>query len=203
MTAQPQHQHHYYTVEEYLALEREAAFKSEYFQGEIYAMAGGRPMHGAIAMNLAREFVHQLKGKPCWVFSSDVMIRTNPNGLFSYPDLSIACEELTFHDSKEDIITNPILIVEVVSDSTEAYDRGKKFRLYQQIETFTDYLLVAQDEPHIDHYEKQADGRWLLTSAIGLGANLPIPSLGCTLSLAEVYDKIVFPVSVLTPKEAK
>src|SRR5262249_16087084 len=135
------------------------------------------------------------------VFSSDVRVRTTPTGLFAYPDLSVVCGELVFHDEKRDVLTNPVLLVEVLSDSTEAYDRGRKFFQYREIETLTDYLLVSQKEPYIDHYTKQADGRWLLTSVLGLEASLPIPSLGCTLLLSEVDDKSTFPEEMPIPKE--
>jgi Uma2 family endonuclease len=194
-------QKRFYTPEEYLSLERNSEFKSEYLQGEIYAMAGGSPEHGAITVNLSREISLQLKGRPCQVFSSDVRVRTTPSGLFAYPDLSVVCGELVFHDEKRDVLTNPVLLVEALSDSTEAYDRGRKFFQYRQIETLTDYLLVSQKEPYIDHYTKQADGRWLLTPVMGLEAILPIPSLGCTLLLSEVYDKITFPAETQFPNE--
>src|ERR1043166_4502630 len=160
----------FYTPDEYLNLERESEVKCEYLQGEIYAMSRGSPEHGAIAVNLSREISHQLKDKPCRVFSSDVKVRTSLAGLFAYPDLSVVCGDLLFHDEKRDVLTNPVLLVEVLSDSTEAYDRGRKFYQYRQIETLTDYLLVSQKEPYIDHYARQADGRWLLTTPDGLDA---------------------------------
>ncbi|HLK59669.1 MAG TPA: Uma2 family endonuclease [Chthonomonadaceae bacterium] len=183
-----------YTPEEYLALERSADTKSEYFEGEIRAMAGGTPQHGAITVNISSELRMQLKGKPCQVFSSDVKVRTRPDGLFTYPDVSVVCGALQFHDEREDVLTNPCVIVEVLSDSTEAEDRGRKFFQYRQIETLTDYLLVSQKEPLIDYYEKQEDGRWLLASVVGLESSLTLDSVGCVLALSEVYDKIQFPV---------
>src|SRR5579872_3485343 len=150
----------YFTPEEYLTLERAADFKSEYLHGQIYAMAGGTPQHGAIALHAGSELRAQLKGASCQVFPSDVKVRTTPSGLFAYPDVSVVCGKLQYHDERRDVLTNPILIVEVLSNSTEAYDRGRKFWQYRQVETLTDYLLIAQREPSIDHYAKQSDGRW-------------------------------------------
>jgi Uma2 family endonuclease len=184
---------HYYTPEEYLALERAADYRSEYLNGEIYAMAGGTPQHGAIAVNIGSELRAQLKAKPCQVFPSDVKIRTTPGGLFAYPDISVVCGPLNYHDAHRDVLTNPVLLVEVLSESTEAFDRGRKFYQYRQIETLTDSLLVSQEEPSIDHYAKQPDGRWLLTTVVGLDARLYLASLDCTLLLREVYAKIEFP----------
>ena len=181
------------TPEEYLVRERAAEFKSEYLFGQVYAKSGGSPEHAAIAINVGGELRAQLRGKPCQVFSSELKVRIRSNGLFAYPDLSVACGELEFHDGQRDVLTNPTLIVEVLSPSTENYDRGSKFFYYRQIEALQEYLLVSQHEPYIDHYKKEAEGRWTLTSAAGLASSLALPSIGVTLDLAEIYEKIAFP----------
>lgn len=192
MVAAAQPQKRLYTPEEYLALEREAEFKSEYFHGEIYAMAGSSPEHSTITINISREVSLQLKGKPCQAFSNDMKVRTTPTGLFAYPDLSVVCGEPRFHDSKRDVLVNPTVLFEVLSSSTEAYDRGKKFAQYQEIESLTDYVLIAQDEPRIEHFRRQPDDQWLLTVATGLASKIRLASIECTLSLSEVYDRVKF-----------
>jgi Uma2 family endonuclease len=184
-----------FTPEEYLILERGADFKSEYYYGEIYAMAGGSPQHGAIAINLGSEVRASLKGKPCQAFSSDLKVRTRPDGLFAYPDVSVVCGELQFHDAAKDVVTNPTVIFEVLSESTEAYDRGRKFQDYQLIETLTDYVMISQNEPCIEHYVRKPNDKWLLTTTKGLQGQVFIASIECTLLLSEVYDKIDFPLA--------
>ncbi|HZP84547.1 MAG TPA: Uma2 family endonuclease [Chthonomonadaceae bacterium] len=193
MVSQAQQRKRYYTPEEYLALERDAEFKSEYLDGQIYAMSGGSPEHNSIAVNVASELRTQLKDKPCRVFSSDMKVRTSLLGLYSYPDVTVVCGAMRFHDEHRDVLTNPTLIVEVLSPSTEAFDRGKKFANYQRIASLTDYVLIAQDEARIDHYVRQPDDQWLLSSAVGLDAKLVLVSIGCTLLLSEVYDKVELP----------
>jgi Uma2 family endonuclease len=180
----------YVTPEEYLEAERKAEFKSEYFCGEIVAMSGSSPRHGTITVNVTGEFRSQLKGTPCQAFSNDVKIRTLPNGLFAYPDLSVVCGELEYHDDRRDVITNPRVIVEVLSPSTESVDRGRKWMQYQQIASLTAYLLISQEQPYIEHYARQADQQWLLTIATGMDASLTLASIGCTLSPSEVYDRV-------------
>lgn len=161
-----------YTPEEYLALKREAEFKSEYLHGEIYAMAGSSPEHSTITANITGEIRAQLKGKPCQAFSNDMKVRTAPTGLFAYPDLSVVCGEPHFHDARRDVLLNPTVLFEVHSSSMEAYDRGKKFAQYQEIESLTDYVLIAQDEPRIEHYHRQQGNQWLFTVAQGLESKL-------------------------------
>src|SRR5436853_7901529 len=157
-----------YTVEEYLALEREAEERHEYLDGFIYAMAGESPNHGAICVNLVAQLHNQLRGTPCQVFSKDMKVRSGPipktryttKGLFSYPDLLIVCGELQFHDKHQDVLLNPTVIIEVLSPTTEAFDRGKKFRRYRMhIPTLTDYIVVSQDRPLIEHFARQDNGQ--------------------------------------------
>jgi Uma2 family endonuclease len=181
------------TPEEYLELERNAEFKSEYLDGQIYAMAGSSPEHSAITFNLSVEVGTQLRGKPCQGFSSDMEIRTSYDGLYAYPDLSIICGEPTFQDEKRDVLLNPKVIFEVLSPSTERFDRGAKFLRYQIIESFTDYVLIAQDEARVEHFIRQADGSWRYLIVRGLASRLHIASLDCVVSLTGLYDKISFP----------
>lgn len=183
---------HWIAPEDYLELERNAEFKSEYLEGQIFAMSGGSPEHSAITVNITRELSLQLKGRPCQAFSNDLKVRTSYTGLYAYPDLTVVCSEPIYHDEKRDIITNPVVIIEVLPPSTEAFDRGRKFAHYQNILSLLDYILIAQDQPWIDHYARQPNNRWLLTPVVGLESSLWIPSIECDLRLAEVYDRIVF-----------
>lgn len=183
---------HWIAPEDYLELERNAEFKSEYLEGQIFAMSGGSPEHSAITVNITRELSLQLKGRPCQAFSNDLKVRTSYTGLYAYPNLTVVCSEPIYHDEKRDIITNPVVIIEVLSPSTEAFDRGRKFAHYQNILSLLDYILIAQDQPWIDHYARQPNNRWLLTPVVGLESSLWIPSIECDLRLAEVYDRIVF-----------
>lgn len=180
----------YVSPEEYLEAERKAEFKSEYFCGEIVAMSGGTPRHGTIGVNVTAEIHAQLKGTPCQAFSNDVKIRTLPNGVYAYPDLSIVCGEPIYHDDKADVIINPKVLIEILSPSTESIDRGRKWIQYQQIASLTDYILIAQDQPYIEHFSRQTNHQWLDTIAIGLDTQLEIASVGCTLRLSEVYDRV-------------
>ncbi len=182
---------HRLTESEYLKIERAAEFKSEFLDGEIYAMVGGTPQHSLIATNLAREFGNRLKSSPCVPYNADLRIKVEATGLLTYPDLSV-CGVLKFAEGTDDTVVNPIVLVEVLSDSTEAYDRGKKFEHYRQILTLQDYLLVSQKEPRIEQFIRQADGRWLLNEALGLDATLWLASLGISLPLAEVFAKVNF-----------
>jgi Uma2 family endonuclease len=179
-----------YTPDDYLALERTAEYKSEYLNGQIYAMSGGSPEHSRIGANVIAAMTLHLQDKPCGVFTSDMRIRTSPMGLYAYPDLSVVCGEPEFHDEKRDILTNPVLLVEVLSPSTEAFDRGRKFAMYQELESLTDYILVAQDEARVEHYARKSRDHWLLTIARGLESEIYIASLECALHLSQVYAKI-------------
>jgi Uma2 family endonuclease len=187
------------TEGEYLALERSADFKSEFFEGEMFALGGGTPQHSLIATNLARELGNLLKGGPCVVYNADLRVKVEATGLFTYPDLSVVCGSLRFAEGTDDTVVNPLVLLEVLSDSTEAYDRGRKFEHYRQIATLREYLLVSQKEPRVEQFLRQADGRWLLTEAAGLANHLEIPSLGISLSLAEVFAKVNFVPAPIRP----
>ena len=189
-------QPHYYTPEQYLALEAEADFKSEYYEGQIYNMAGASDPHNVIAGNTIAALNICLRGKPCKPRPSDAKVCSSDEGLFSYPDVTVVCGPPQFYDGTKNVIINPKLLVGVLSPSTEAADRGKKFAKYKQLESFTDYLLVAQDEPQIDYYIKQANGDWLQKSFRGMDAEIYIASLDCTLRLADIYDAVLFPLKL-------
>ena len=179
-----------FTDEEYLAIERKARDKSELIAGQIYAMAGASPAHAAITANVIAVFVSHLKGKPCTVYTNDLKVKISRGGHYYYPDLTIVCGQPIFHDEHQDILVNPTVIVEVLSPSTEADDRGRKWLHYQQIEGLTDYLMVSQGEPLLEHYTRQADGNWQYESCTDPTGALTIRA--CRLLLADVYEKVNF-----------
>jgi Uma2 family endonuclease len=189
------------TVDEYLAMERASEVRHEYLDGEIYAMAGESGEHGDITVNIIITLGSQLKGKPCRARTKDTKVRSGPlkksrqntSGLFSYPDIVVVCGEPEYHDAHTDVILNPTAIMEVLSPKTEAFDRGDKFTRYQTWNTtLKDYLLVSQDQPLIEHFSRQDDGSWSRKQITGLKAQVAIPSIQCTLRLADVYDRIAF-----------
>jgi len=179
-----------YTPEEYLEIERKAERKSEYLNGEIFAMGGASPRHVLIVTNLVRELSAQLKGQPCSVFSTDLRVRVSPEGLYTYPDVVVLCGPPQYHDSRKDTLTNPTFIVEVLWKSTKDYDRGEKFEQYRRIESFREYLLVAQDRPHMEHLVRQPDNTWLFSETSSLDDAVLLPAVGCQLKVREVYDKV-------------
>jgi Uma2 family endonuclease len=177
---------------EYLEIERRAEIKSEFLDGEMFAMSGGTRGHSLIASNLIREFSLQLKGRPCIAYTSDLRVKIQAVGLYTYPDLSVVCGDQKFEDERDDILLNPTVIAEVLSDSREAYDRGKKFEMYRQIPSLREYLLVSQRKPQIEQYIRQNNGEWLLRDVQQMTARMELPSLGISISLAEVFDKVEF-----------
>jgi len=176
--------------EEYLAAERASEAKHEYLAGEVFAMVGASWEHNLIVTNLVRELSGQLKDRPCRVYASDMRVGVEVADLYAYPDIVIGCGDDHFADTHFDTLLNPTVVIEVLSPSTEAYDRGEKFAHYRRLESLTDYLLVSQNRRRIEHFHREADGRWLLFEAAGAEAALEIPSIGCQLVLAEVYDKV-------------
>ncbi len=182
------------SVQEYLDLERASEFRSEFFDGEMFSMAGGTYAHSAISANLMVELGSLLKkaGK-CRVLDKDMRVQVKATGLFTYPDLSVVCGQPQFSDQDENSLVNPSLVAEVLSDSTEAYDRGRKFEHYRQIPSLHEYLLVSQHEARLELFIRQADGSWIWRAAKGLDATLALPALGGTLRLADVYAGIEFP----------
>ena len=179
-----------YTAEEYLALERQAQYKSEYCAGEIFAMAGASRWHNLIVANVIGELRSQLKRRPCTTYPSDMRVKISPTGLYTYPDVTVVCGEAQFEDTRQDTLLSPTLIVEVLSESAEAYDRGGKFAHYRKLPTLLDYVLITQTKPHIEHYIRQPDHRWLLEEAEDLHSTIHFPAIDCHLSLAEAYDKV-------------
>jgi Uma2 family endonuclease len=166
-------------------------------------MAGESPEHGAICTNLSGILYSQLRGSPCQAFSKDTKVRSGPaprpgrtpKGLYSYPDLLVVCGELKFHDEHRDVLLNPSVIIEVLSSTTEAFDRGEKWTRYQTwLPELSDYLLVSQSKPQIEHFHRQASGEWLYSLVNSLEGTLSLKSINCTLQLTEVYDRVVFPI---------
>jgi Uma2 family endonuclease len=180
------------TPEEYLAAERLSETKSEYLDGGVYPMTGARLNHILIVSNITAELSVQLRARPCCVLPSEMKVRLQESRKFFYPDVTVVCDAPQFHDERRDIILNPIIVVEVLSKSTEAFDRGAKFEAYQTLEPLKEYLLVAQDSPRIEQYVRDGDGSWKYRSASGLEDTLTLPSIGCTLNLGAVYDKVDF-----------
>ena len=180
------------TAADYLALERQAETKSEYLNGRIYAMSGASEEHNTIVFNLARRIGNQLDKKPCRGYVNDMRVKVSPTGLYTYPDVVVVCGEPRFEDPHVDTLLNPTVIIEVLSDSTAAYDRGEKFAHYRALPSLSDYLLIAQDQPRIEHYQRQSDGRWLYSATDGLDAQVEISTIGCVLRLAEVYERVDF-----------
>ena len=180
------------TPEEYLEFERKSEIKHEYFDGEIFAMAGAKRRHNVINSNLGGLIWQHLRGKNCESYSNDMRVFVPETGLYTYPDLAVACGEPQFQDEVFDTLLNPILIIEVLSDSTEGYDRGKKFQHYRSIASLQEYILVSSDETRIEKYTRRGDGFWYLSEAVGREAEIEFSSVECRIALAEVYDKIDF-----------
>ncbi len=178
------------TPEEYLGIERQAEYKSEYYKGEMFAMAGASYAQNLVVSNLLFQLRQGLRSRPCSVLPGDMRVLVSPTGLYTYPDVVVVCNEPRFLTEQKDTLLNPSLLVEVLSPSTEAYDRGRKFEHYQSIESLSEYLLVASDRLHADLFTRQADGRWLLTSASRMEDSLDLQSAGCRLTLADLYEKV-------------
>lgn len=180
----------YITPEDYLAIERRAEHKSEYFNGEMFAMAGASERHVLIVTNVVAELLRQLKGRPDKAYASDLRVRISPTGLYTYPDIVVVCGQAQFADDQKDTLLNPTLIVEVLSESTKDYDRGEKFEQYRSLFSFNEYVLIAQDRYHVEHFVRQPDNRWLLAETNRREDALQLSSISCTLALAEIYDKV-------------
>jgi len=195
MSALPEHR---ITPEEYLAIERAAEYKSWYYDGRMYpmdgqeqGMAGASFKHGLIIANLAAELTLALRKGPCVVVTNDLKVRVAPGGLYTYPDIVVACDKIEFADEREDTLLNPILLIEVLSKSTEAIDRGFKFAQYRQLASLKEYALVSQTEPRIEIFSRRPDG-WVLSDYVGLDATCPFESVGCGIGLTDVYSKVTF-----------
>ena len=183
------------SFEEWLAGERASLDdRYEYVGGEVFAMSGGTLEHNAIISNIVRDLGTQMKGRPCQVFGSGLKLRVQAADAGKYPDLMALCAEPEFSDGRRDLLLNPSLIGEVLSSSTEGYDRGDKFNLYRRIPSLREYLLVAQHRVLVELYTRGTDGRWMLSSFEELSDQVRIESIDCALTLAEVYDKVSFDV---------
>lgn len=180
----------YITPEEYLALERKAEYKSEYLNGEVFAMTGANRNHNLIATNIISLLNLQLRGKPGEVYPSDMRVKVTATGLYTYPDVVVVCGEPKFEDDYVDTLLNPTLIVEILSKTTERYDRIAKIGYYQTLDSLSENLLVAQEEFRIEQYAKQPDGRWLLSEIRSLEGVVDLQSIGCSLALRDVYHKV-------------
>lgn len=185
----------YHTPTEYLVLERASSVKHEYFAGTIYMMAGGSARHTLIAGNTYASLHGQLRKRPCIVYPSDLRVKVLPSGLYTYPDITIVCGTPQFEDEHEDTLLNPTIIIEVLSPSTEKYDRGKKFQNYRMLWSLREYILIAQDEWHIERFVRQSDNQWLFSEAMQLEEQIELTAIQCTLTVSDVYEKVHFPVS--------
>ncbi len=178
------------TAREYIEIERAAERKSEFFAGEMFAMAGASEAHNLIVANLIREIGNQLRGKPCRTYPSDMRVRVEDEMHYTYPDVTALCGEPEFEDDRRDTLLNPQVIIEVLSPSTEDYDRGRKFLQYRKLTSLMEYLLVSQEAQRVEKYERQADGRWLLSEAGGKDSRVEIQSIGCSLVLSDLYENV-------------
>lgn len=182
----------YISPEDYLKSEREAETKSEYYDGEVFAMSGASLKHNIITTNILGSLFNKLKNTPCRPFGSDMRVNVSDNGLFTYPDISVVCGEMEFYDNETDTLLNPVVIFEVLSKSTHNYDRGGKFKLYRDVRSLKEYILVAQDSINVEHYQKQPDGKWLLNEIRILESELAIDSIECKLNISDIYSGIKF-----------
>ena len=189
------------TADDYLAIEREAEYKSEFYNGEMFAMAGASRAHVIIVSNLVAELRQKLKHRSCNVYSNDLRLRITATDLYTYPDVIVACGQQFFADNQKDTLLNPTLIIEVLSDSTKDYDRGGKFAHYRKLDSLQEYILVAQDEAHIERYVRMSDGNWMFSEMDGLETTLQLTSIECEIPAAEIFDKVEFPVKPIIFEE--
>ena len=180
------------TVEEYLAFERDSESKHEYVSGVIVAMAGASRAHNLITGNVAGELRNQLKGQPCETYSNDMRVRTNPTE-YTYPDVVVVCGEPEFEDDEFDTLLNPTVIIEVLSKSTARRDRVQKLADYRGMSSLKEYILIAQDKLHIEHYVRRPDNEWSLTDMNQPEGKVIITSINCELRVSDVYDRVKFP----------
>jgi len=180
----------YLTEEEYLEFERNSEIKHEYFDGEIFAMSGASETHNLIIVNVLGELRSQFKKRPCWVYPSDMRLKIETTKLYTYPDVMIVCGERKFDDDHKDMLLNPDVIIEVLSDSTENYDRGKKFEHYRKIGSLKEYVLISQNTRKIERFLKTEHLRWISDETDEEHTEIILESVGCALNLDEVYDKV-------------
>ena len=181
------------TEAEYLAIERKADFKSEFYRGEMFAMADASRERNTVKENLIGEIYTCLKRSPCRSFSSDQRVKIQATGLYTYPDIVIVCGKPEYDSVDRDSLINPDAIIEVLSPSTETYDRGAKFRQYQQLPSVKEYILVSQNEPLCERFVRQTDGTWVLTIITGLAGELAFTTVPVRVPLADIYNGVLFP----------
>jgi Uma2 family endonuclease len=179
------------SLEEYLALERRSVTRHELLDGEMFAMTGASRRHNLVAGNVFAALHAQLTGRGCEIYTHDMRVRVPAVDLVTYPDVVVACEEPRFLDEETDTLLNPTLIVEVLSPSTESYDRGNKFAHYRTLPSLAEYLLLAQGQVRAEHFVRQGDGAWMLTETTRIEDRLDLPSIGCSLELRGVYDRVL------------
>lgn len=181
------------TVEDYTDIERESGTKYEYVDGTLVAMVGASPTHNRIQLGLIAHLYPILRRRGCELFGGDMRVNIPNLNIYTYPDLAIVCGTPRFTDDNPAALLNPLLLVEILSSSTEMYDRGKKFARYRQIPSLQEYVLIAQDAPLIEHYVRQDNGTWVWSAVERLEDTITLPTIGCTLALAEVYEQVTFP----------
>ena len=181
-----------WTEADYLTFERESDTKHEFIDGQVIAMSGASRRHNLIAGSVHYSLYGQLRGGPCEVYQADMRVNVRESGLYTYPDLVVVCDTPDMTDDAVDTLVNPNVIIEVLSPSTERYDRGKKFQHYRQIPSLQAYVLISQDVPHIETFTRQPDDAWQLREASGLDAIVNIPAIDCTLQLSDVYERVTF-----------
>jgi Uma2 family endonuclease len=180
------------TEAEYLEFERASELKHEFIDGEVLAMTGASRAHNLICTTTSFLLYSQLRGRSCEIYSADMRVKVETTGLYTYPDISVVCGDPQFADDEFDTLLNPTVLIEVLSPSTERYDRGRKFQHYRELPSLREYALIAQDSPRIERYLRQQDGTWQFSDAKGLEASLELTSIDCALALAEVYEQVNF-----------
>lgn len=180
------------SLQDYFALEETGEVKHEFFRGAIYAMTGASARHNLIVANVIGDLHAQLHGKPCRVYPGDLRVKIEATGLYTYPDAQVICENPRYADARRDTVTDPSVIIEVLSPSTEDYDRGKKFQHYRTIETLREYLVIAQDTPRVEHYIRQDAQQWLLVEITRREQIIPLEAIDCTLTLTAIYEEVTF-----------
>jgi Uma2 family endonuclease len=182
------------TEAEYLALERDGEQRHEYFAGELFAMGGGSEAHNLITLNVAGALRTALRGRPCRVYASDMRLKVALTGHYTYADVMAVFGERQFEDGRRDTLLNAVLVVEVLSPRTEAYDRGEKFAHYRRLPSLKEYVLVSQHQPRVERYTHQREGEdWLLTEVSDPEGRIALASLGCEIAMADIYEQIEFP----------
>lgn len=182
----------HYTLEDYFALEEQSEIRHEYDGRRVYAMTGASRQHNRIVMRVSASLFNQLGSGPCEVYPSDMRLRIEQYGMYTYPDLSVVCGPMELTGDRLDTMTNPTLLIEVLSPSTERYDRGRKFEYYQTLESLRAYLLISQDHPRVELYLRRPDESWLLIYFTRLDQTIPLEPIGCSLSMADIYAGVAF-----------